>query len=557
MLLRPGGGGNVLSGIVLMMTLWEAALEEVRRERAVMKRLGKVVAALAVAVCTMFAGAATANAESTFENIFNNPIALNNVEVSDVGAHTATVSFDYTIDPSQADQIKSLCFSVWVQRIIGITPIAETAITPNSANAEGVPYTVTCSGVHGESSPYYDEVQWLQYYGVYHEKLDQDGNRIDWWVDSNAISGTAVGQDFIVSDTVDFDGKLSGHASVPLEGLIANTTYTNNAIDDSGSRFPQQEAVQRELNKLFAAGVRTSTPVDIRQLVLHAEPIYKNDEAHAYSFAQSENTKLIPDITTRSEVQPAEVLPDTTDIKLEVANGTVTPGQRVRVYVNNLKEEDQDKADTNSLFWYAYIYSTPKALTSPDGAPFVRVQKEDNTGKYYFDAMIPYDLPAGKHRISLQDENGAVQAVTHVAAGDVVAPVVDKTALQGTVDAAGKLVEKDYTAASWAGFAQALKAAQGVIARQDATQADVDAAVEALADAQAGLQRAAGTSTQGSDDTKQHADDGSDKQSDADASGQSALAETGVSVAAIVGVLVALIVAGIGVTVTRKVRHEI
>jgi subtilisin family serine protease len=65
--------------------------------------------------------------------------------------------------------------------------------------------------------------------------------------------------------------------------------------------------------------------------------------------------------------------------------------------------------------------------------------------------------------------------------------LVDKTKLQAAVDAAGKLKESDYTKDSWGGFAKALAAAKQVLADPHATQAQVDAAAKALADAQAAL----------------------------------------------------------------------
>lgn len=67
---------------------------------------------------------------------------------------------------------------------------------------------------------------------------------------------------------------------------------------------------------------------------------------------------------------------------------------------------------------------------------------------------------------------------------------VDKSKLNTAVGDAAKLAEKDYTKDSWAPFAKALADAKTVAGKQDASQADVDAAVKALADAQSGLKKA-------------------------------------------------------------------
>ena len=63
----------------------------------------------------------------------------------------------------------------------------------------------------------------------------------------------------------------------------------------------------------------------------------------------------------------------------------------------------------------------------------------------------------------------------------------DKSALQSAVDAADGLAEADYTADSYAPFAQALADAKGVLADDDASQDDVDAALKTLTDARDAL----------------------------------------------------------------------
>ena len=97
----------------------------------------------------------------------------------------------------------------------------------------------------------------------------------------------------------------------------------------------------------------------------------------------------------------------------------------------------------------------------------MRVQKEQSTGRYYFDAVIPSDMPAGDHRISVQDESGDVQAWTPVTVGgSAPSQAVDKSKLTAAVDAAGELAEKDYTADSWAVFSKALADAKAVAGKQ-------------------------------------------------------------------------------------------
>lgn len=544
-----------------------------------MRRFGKAVAALAVAACTLFGGVATANADVVYDGVTykDNPITLSNVRVSDVGAHTANVSFDYSIDPAQMSQIKDVCFSVEVERVTDITPVAQAYQNPRGA---GSMYDVNCDAATGDdelTAASYDAIYGFhndqEYKGVYRE----DGNR--FWSDMNATFAKVSGQHFFRMTRDSWGGKASGSMNMPLIGLTPSTTYTNNA-KYYGMGQPEvipayQEGVREKSNTLLKQGVRSKTPVDIRQLVLYAKPIFKDANTTVLdgTWEPTGALRTVPDITTKAEptATPAEALPSKTDTKLDVANGHAEPGQTARVYVDNLKAEAKGKADANSLFWNAYIYSEPQALTGPGGFPFVQVQKEASTGKYYFDAVIPAGLPAGEHKISVQDENGTVQAWTPVTVGDAPAPApVDKSKLTAAVDAAGKLAEKDYTADSWTPFAKALADAKAVAAKQDASQADVDAAVKALADAQAGLKKAEtvpskpvepskpdnGGNNKPSDnkpsDNRPAADD---KKSESKNDEQSDLAKTGASVIGVAGILALLVVLAAGLLVVGKARR--
>lgn len=558
-----------------------------------MRRFGKAMAALAVAACTLFGGVATANADFSGGVVTykDNPITLSNVRVSDVGAHTANVSFDYSIDPAQMSQIKDVCFSIEVQRITDITPIQSAAM---NHIGQGDTYSFNCDADSNVSDDDLTAGSYDAIYGVHNDVEhkgafhDGDATHPDWWEDPNELAFKASGQHF-VRYYKGWDGKASSSFDFPLIGLTSNTAYTNNAkkcefslkggagsvggeCELGDSLIIDQEAIQQMENVLWRKGVRVKTPVDVRQVILYAQPIYKDPNTKVTGWSGDNYLKQVPDFTTKAEpvAKPAEELPSKTDTKLDVANGHAEPGQKARVYVDNLKAEAKAKADANSLFWYAYIYSEPQTLTGPDGSPFVQVQKEASTGKYYFDAVIPAGLPAGEHKISVQDENGTVQAWTPVTVGDAPAPV-DKSKLTAAVDAAGKLAEKDYTADSWTPFAKALADAKAVAAKQDASQADVDAAVKALADAQAGLKKAEtvpskpvepskpdnGGNNKPSNNNKPASDKpaADDKKSESKNDEQSDLSKTGASVIGAAGMLALLVVLAAGLLVAGKARR--
>ena len=73
-----------------------------------------------------------------------------------------------------------------------------------------------------------------------------------------------------------WNGKASGSFDFPLIGLTPNTAYTNNAKGSDFPSYPYQEVVQDTSNELLRNGVHVKTPVDIRQVALYAQPIYKD-----------------------------------------------------------------------------------------------------------------------------------------------------------------------------------------------------------------------------------------------------------------------------------------
>ncbi|WP_432624902.1 hypothetical protein, partial [Bifidobacterium sp.] len=315
-----------------------------------MRRFWKVAGALAVAACTMFAGAATANAADV--TYVNNPTTLSNVRVSDVGAHTANVLFDYSIDPAQVSQIKDVCFSIEVQRITDITPIQSAAM---NHVGQGAFYSVNCDAdsivsdgelTAGSYDAIYGVHNDVEYKGAFH---DSDATHSNWWEDPNELTFKASGQHFYRFGTGVWNGKASGSFDFPLIGLTSNTAYTNNAkackpsasfqCEFGDSLIIDQEAIQQTENVLWNKGVRVKTPVDVRQVILYAQPIYKDPNTKVSNWSDDNFLKQVPDFTTKAEpaATSAELLPSETETKLSVAGGKVQPGQTARVYVDNLK----------------------------------------------------------------------------------------------------------------------------------------------------------------------------------------------------------------------------
>ena len=110
--------------------------------------------------------------------------------------------------------------------------------------------------------------------------------------------------------------------------------------------------------------------------------------------------------------------------------------------------------------------------------------------------------------------DAATEALTKAADALETKPapvVVNKDALKQAIDAATDKVEEDYTETSWADFAKALADAKDVFDKADATQAEVDAATEALTKAAAALETKPAPVVVNKDALKQAIDAAADK----------------------------------------------
>ncbi|MFR0591645.1 hypothetical protein ACLUWA_08535, partial [Bifidobacterium thermophilum] len=393
---------------------------------------------------------------------------LRNVKVSDVGAHTADVSFDWdlsyllngkqsgsykdrwggnrkwkvdyvsgglldygsssygtSVDP--AKDIDGVCFAIGVGRATSVVP------------SEGyVPlYYEGC----GDSDPTSPDSS------VADDKLTaSDYQRIYGTHTETVWNTTMTGQLFYRYSTPSLaeagakPGTLKGHYDMALIGLDTNTLYgnTKDTVDHSWGLNSYYEAVASTASGLSIKGVRTATKVDIRSLRLSVA-VHLKDSSKAVQQCKADKyttnksgcnivfplvdasemgfaTAAVPDF--RTGVEPAVAsstsgLPASVKGGISVDAGVVKQGSVARFYVDGLKAAARGKADASSLFWYAYIYSSPQRLTGPDGAPYVTVKKASD-GRYYFDAIVPAGLKAGSHTVSLVDGSGACQGWTPV-----------------------------------------------------------------------------------------------------------------------------------------------
>ncbi|MGG6304338.1 hypothetical protein ACQXX8_07760, partial [Bifidobacterium thermophilum] len=413
---------------------------------------------------------------------------LRNVKVSDVGAHTADVSFDwdlsYLLNGKQNGKFKEDTDGVtwtggWkVDYVSGSSDEyrqAYGAAVDPAKDIDGVCFTIgvvratSITPVSGDRYPMYyysldcdDSNPTSPFTGVADSKMTaSDYQRIVGTKTWKLYQGGKVtGQKWLNYDTPSLaeagakPGTLKGHYDMALTGLDANTLYGNTKDTIFGGyeyarswgNNSYYEAASDTAADLYDKGVRTATKVDIRSLRLGVA-VHLKDSSKAVQQCKADKhttnksgcnivfpgvfgnydddmpfppgglaAAVVPDF--RTGVEPV-VASSTSGLPASVKGGVsvdasvVKQGSVARFYVNGLKAAARGKADASSLFWYAYIYSSPQRLTGPDGAPYVTVKKASD-GRYYFDAIVPAGLKAGSHTVSLTDGSGACQGWTPV-----------------------------------------------------------------------------------------------------------------------------------------------
>ncbi|MEB2301405.1 FIVAR domain-containing protein [Lysinibacillus xylanilyticus] len=150
----------------------------------------------------------------------------------------------------------------------------------------------------------------------------------------------------------------------------------------------------------------------------------------------------------------------------------------------------------------ADLTTAQKALQKVSGVDKAPLQAKVDEAKglvpteYTLETWTAYQAELSAAQAVLDDKD-ATQAEVDQALADLTTAQealqevsnVDKTALQAKVDEATGLDEPKYTPETWANYQNQLKAAQAVLDDEDATQAKVDAAYEALTAAQDELQQ--------------------------------------------------------------------
>ena len=262
---------------------------------------------------------------------------------------------------------------------------------------------------------------------------------------------------------------------------------------------------------------------------------------------------------------------DASNVKYTTADGgEIKPITSLTAKADGLKDgvltlTEGDTADVDVNI--KPINATDATLTwnSSDASVATAEEEEDADGvatqsAKLVDTRTIHALKAGETTFTVTPAVNAEDGVSAtfkviVKAKDSESTSVDKSKLQSAVDEAGKLNEKDYTADSWKAFAGQLESAKKVLADANATQADVDAAAKALADAQSKLVKAGDDNGSGNNGSNAGSNDSNNADGSDNGNGsnsQSKLSSTGTDVAMAAAAVVLLAAGGATIALLRR-----
>ncbi len=262
---------------------------------------------------------------------------------------------------------------------------------------------------------------------------------------------------------------------------------------------------------------------------------------------------------------------DASNVKYTTADGgEIKPITSLTAKADGLKDgvltlTEGDTADVDVNI--KPINATDATLTwnSSDASVATAEEEEDADGvatqsAKLVDTRTIHALKAGETTFTVTPAVNAEDGVSAtfkviVKAKDSESTSVDKSKLQSAVDEAGKLNEKDYTADSWKAFAGQLESAKKVLADANATQADVDAAAKALADAQSKLVKAGDDNGSGNNGANTGSNDSNNADGSDNGNGsnsQSKLSSTGTDVAMAAAAVVLLAAGGATIALLRR-----
>lgn len=289
-------------------------------------------------------------------------------------------------------------------------------------------------------------------YGNYEgpKKFAQDGSDSTYWHTSwsaNAVGAGTAWYQFNLKEPTTINGLryLPRPGGANVNGKIKGYKITLTLADGSTKDVVTDAEFSTSTIWQKASFDAVKDVTAVRLTVLSSAGASANQENQ---FAAAAELRL----TTDREVEEEVVAPNKTDLNDTIAQA------------NGLKESDYTAES-----WAALVKARDAAQDVADN-----------------DKASAYEV-----ELALANLKSAIAGLEQKGEEPGPGPVeVNKTDLQATVNKADKLVETDYTAETWSVFAKALKAAKQVLGNENATQDQVNEALNTLQDAISKLEAA-------------------------------------------------------------------
>lgn len=461
-----------------------------------------------------------------------------------------------------------------------------------AADIRAVGYGST-AGQHGDPS------KGTVYFGIETDK--------SW----NNLSGSGVMFDLFLQTA---DDKVF---ETTVESSSGNTQYDTafaSTYDITGNepvqvdREPIDDAFQHDSNqlvlsiKLSALGVRADTQSLPLLFFVRTYSEFSSNQGHRVDTVGLNGNQFLPsnvfdaldpDLsfgaragqagqarTTSAEGQRAAAsdedqifFPDDQGSTIPVTLGGSADAANVRTLTLHTHGRQADTTSDQPVIDYDNLTAVDKAVLRADIRRFSGLTQSEYTA----DSWKAFQQALERARQTLADPN-ATQAQVAEADKDLrlaydtlvfATPAVNKDQLRAAVESGGKLASSGYTSQSWATFAQALERARQVLADPNATQEQVDEALNALNTARDALVRAEHGGTGTPSTPAQPAtpgQGGGDKRSPASSARPSAavrsagrfveLGRTGSAVTAVVILSAALLATGVLLVGSRLARRR-
>lgn len=351
------------------------------------------------------------------------------MRVSDIGAHTADIAFDYTIK-HKIEQKRPGMLNPDGREIKSYMPVVDflqvTSMTPETTATEAYAgnspdYFGGSSDPGSVSDDKLDATAYQRIYGWHSQNWYHyvpDGSK------SVKVASAVQNKNFYrFSDTKKVDGDISGTKHMTLVGLEPSKVYDNHNVNANGEVLDKAGASSivaahaQELVKQGKAGQKINTDIMMMRVGFQTDEESWTGTANGFGTESGTEGHFvdIPAFMTKAEPKA----PSDSDLNTGNKGDVVAPSNPVadspsRIYIKQLSDQckaNVDGENTPDCFWSGYIYSSPTQLTDPTGAPFLTVKKDDKG--YYVEPLLPADK-TGEHKIALLDQNGDLAGWTAV-----------------------------------------------------------------------------------------------------------------------------------------------